>query len=333
MENAIIFTGCSYTFGEGLELYSDTPKWINQRNYQTDDFELKQIHDSDGTNFRLNNNFPSIVSKHFNTIPIQSNKNGGSFASSLRFIRKNQATIKKEKTKKIVSIIFQLSSFSREPFHFDYSCECDLCEGTLWAYWGEFYMHLEYLSDLISKKTNTEQIIRFQTSIDDKNRNVIIKYFSGIMKLIYNDFDYDYFVQKSLENKEYFSTIMETVMENIDDIKNKQNKDVLTSLQATIEKFEREIAPVYFIDSWCEDTSKLIFNNEFYYNKLIRLKGDDGKYYKKWTEWEKTIKNRLVKDDFPNTHNHHPSLHSHQRIGESIIDFLNKKPFLEIKYI
>ena len=80
MENAIIFTGCSYTFGEGLELYSDTPKWINQRNYQTHDFELKQIHDSDGTNFRLNNNFPSIVSKHFNTIPIQSIKNGGSFA-------------------------------------------------------------------------------------------------------------------------------------------------------------------------------------------------------------------------------------------------------------
>ena len=43
MENAIIFTGCSYTFGEGLELYSDTPKWINQRNYQTHDFELKQL--------------------------------------------------------------------------------------------------------------------------------------------------------------------------------------------------------------------------------------------------------------------------------------------------
>lgn len=333
MENAIIFTGCSYTFGEGLELYSDTPKWINQRNYITNDAELKAAWDRTGNDFRVNNNFASIVGKHFNLIPVQSIKNGGSFASSLRFIRNTQTTIKKKKNKKIVGIVFQLSSFDREPFHFDYSCECDLCKGTLWAYWGEFYMHLEYLSDLISKKTNTEQIIRFQTSMDDETRSLIIKYFSGIMKLIYNDFDYDYFVQKSLKNKEYFSTIMENVMEIIDDIKNKQNEDTLISIQTIIEKFEKEIAPVYFIDSWCENSSELIFKNEFYYNRLIRLKGDDGKYYKKWIDWEKTIKNRLVKDDFPKTKNHHPSLHSHKLIGESIIDFLNKKPFLEIKYI
>lgn len=333
MENAIIFAGCSYTFGEGLELYVDTPKWINQRNYVSNDTELKAVWDKDGRDFRLNNNFPSIVAKHFKSTPYQDSNNGGSFSSSTRYIKKAQKIIKREKKNKALGVIFQLSSFDREPFHFDYSCKCDKCKGTIWAYWGEFYMHLEYISDLVSKKSTSEQIIRFQTSIDDETRNLIIKYFSIIMKLIYNDFDYDYFVHKSLENKEYFSTIMETVMENIDEVINKIKIDALISNQELIKKFEREIGPVYFLDSWCEDSSNLIFENKFYYDRLIPLMGDDGRYYKKWKSWEKTINIALIKDDFPKTENHHPSLHCHQIIGKSIIDFLNKKSFLNIRYI
>ena len=93
MENAIIFAGCSYTFGEGLELYVDTPKWINQRNYITNDPELKAVWDKDGQDFRLNNNFPSIVAKHFKSTPYQDSNNGGSFASSTRYIKKAQRII------------------------------------------------------------------------------------------------------------------------------------------------------------------------------------------------------------------------------------------------
>jgi hypothetical protein len=332
MENAIIFAGCSYTFGEGLELYVDTPKWINQRNYITNDPELKAVWDKDGQDFRLNNNFPSIVAKHFKSTPYQDSNNGGSFASSTRYIKKAQRIIKSEKKNKALGVIFQLSSFDREPFHFDYSCKCDKCKGTIWAYWGEFYMHLEYISDLVSKKTNTEQITKFQNKTI-ANQNAIVKYFSQLMSRFYDEFNYKNFIDTSLKNKEYFSDIMENITINIDEVINKIKREALISNQELIKTFEREIGPVYFLDSWCEDSSNLIFENKFYYDRLIPLMGDDGRYYKKWKSWEKTINIALIKDDFPKTENHHPSLHCHQLIGKSIINFLNKKSFLNIRYI
>ena len=57
----IVFAGCSFTYGEGLDLYCNTEKWIEQRNHTTHDAELRVIADSDGTNFRLNNNFGGIL--------------------------------------------------------------------------------------------------------------------------------------------------------------------------------------------------------------------------------------------------------------------------------
>ena len=109
METAIIFAGCSYTFGEGLELYLDTPKWVNQRNYPTHDAELKSVWDNDGRDFRLNNNFPSIVAKYFKSTPYQDSNNGGSFASATRYIKKAQRIIKGEKKKKNVATLSELS--------------------------------------------------------------------------------------------------------------------------------------------------------------------------------------------------------------------------------
>mgnify|MGYP000595582332 CR=1 FL=1 len=335
MENVLLFTGCSYTYGEGLELYSNNSKWIKQRNYKTHDFELRQIQDSIGTNFRLNNNFPSIVGKHFNITSLQSIKNGGCFANSLRYIRQVQKDITNKK-KKIIGIIFQLSSFDREPFHFDYNCRCNMCEGTVWAYWGEFYMHLDYLSNLIENKMNAKNLIRFQKT-DKETQDLIVRYFSGIMTKFDNKFNYKNFIQKSLKNKQYFLDVMENITNNMDNILDQTKKEALVLNQKIIEKFEEEMGPVYFIDSWCKSSSKLIFENDFYYDRLIPLKGDDGKYYKKWTSWEKTINKRFIADDFPKTTNYHPSLHSHQIIGNSIINFLNKKPslepFLKIRYI
>ena len=49
--DVIIFTGDSFTWGEGLELYTDTPKWINERTklnvwselYQKQDYDFPQI--------------------------------------------------------------------------------------------------------------------------------------------------------------------------------------------------------------------------------------------------------------------------------------------------
>jgi hypothetical protein len=57
---------------------------------------------------------------------------------------------------------------------------------------------------------------------------------------------------------------------------------------------------------------------------MIPLKGHNGKYYKKWHEWESTFPNKRIWNDFPNTGNGHPTLLQHQHIGESIIHHLKK---------
>ena len=64
----------------------NTEKWIEQRNHITHDDELKVIGDSDGTNFRLNNNFGGLIGNHFGMKPMIHHHNGGCFISSLRFI-------------------------------------------------------------------------------------------------------------------------------------------------------------------------------------------------------------------------------------------------------
>jgi len=335
MNHAIIFAGCSFTYGEGLELYMDTPKWINQRKLVTHDAELKKLVDYESTKFRLNNNFPGLVGKYFNIKPLQHHKNGGCFASSTRFIKEVEAVIKKRKNynrgyvddtlleyfntsenKNIKCIIIQLSSLDREPLHFDYDCKCEMCAGTLWAYFGDFYIHLNYLHNLITlkKKVKKPQFIK-------------IKYFSFIMSKMYNNFNYNEFIEKSKEDKKYFSDIMENITNNIDLVINKLKKESLVLNQKLIEKFEKEIAPVYFIDSWCTQSSNIFCDNEFYFNKMIPLKGGDGRHYKKWTSWEKTLTKPRIESDFKETANMHPSKDSHKLISESIVKFLSKKVF------
>lgn len=333
MDNAIIFAGCSFTYGEGLELYTDTPKWIKQRNYSTHDAELKKLVDDDGTNFRLSNNFPGLISNHCNIKALQHHMNGGCFASSTRFIKEVQKVYQNksfnhgyvdediinffsEKNKNIKCIIIQLSALDREPLHFDYDCRCEMCGGTLWAYFGTFYSKLSYLHDKIILKKKVRKAKAFEK-----------KWFSFIMSKMYDNFNYDEFIEKSLNDKVYFSDIMENVTNNIDSVISKLKKESLILNQKLIEKFEKEIAPVYFIDSWCTESSKLFTENEFYYNKMIPLKGADGRHYKKWSTWKKTFTNFTINDDFPKTENDHPNKDTHKFLAESLIKFLNKKRF------
>lgn len=73
----ILFLGDSFTWGEGLELYCDTPKWVEERSQKNTWKYLSTKQDTDGEDFREKNRYPGIVSKHFNTNVYVDDHNGG----------------------------------------------------------------------------------------------------------------------------------------------------------------------------------------------------------------------------------------------------------------
>ena len=335
----IVFAGCSFTYGEGLDLYCNTEKWIEQRNYTTHDAELRVIGDSDGTNFRLNNNFGGLIGNHFGMKSMMHHHNGGCFASSLRFIDavndiynhsdKNRLKELWKDNKRfegndwlesslyeyllgkteIKAIIIQLSCFNREPIHFNYKCKCEICDDTTWTPLEHFYKHLHY----IEKGGET---------YDDE-----VKFFNHIAKKVQKDFNYKEFCKLKSNNFIDASIKLERDVSKL--YKKYMTEGLDLVKKEFIERYEETIAPVYFIDSWDKVSSDYVFENEFYYNRLIPLKSDDDKYYKRWTSWEKNLKNAVIFDDFPKTGNRHPSLHAHKKISESVIEFLNKLPFFK----
>ena len=329
----IIFGGCSYTFGEGLELYTKTDRWIEQRNHVTHDKELYHdgVVDNEGTNFRLENNFGGLVGKYYNIKPIIHHKNGGCFASALRFIDSIDSILNHKEPDKMKSwfskglrydsndwlddntyefllskpnikaIIIQFSCFDRDPIHFNYKCKCDTCYSTTWKPMSMVLHHLRYINEPADDDT--------------------IKLFKIFAKKVIPSFDYEKF--KKLDSHNYYNEATKL----IDLLEKEIPKMVREGLELIIDKIkqiEKDIAPIYFIDSWDEQSSKYLFENDYYFQKLIPLKGDDGKYYKKWTSWEKTLKSSKINDDFPKTQNFHPSLHAHKKISESITKFIDK---------
>ena len=83
IESFLIF-GDSFTWGEGLELYLNTPKWISQRNKKSEWQELSIIQDTLSIGFREFNRYPNIVSRHYNTTLFTDPNNGGSIQSLIR---------------------------------------------------------------------------------------------------------------------------------------------------------------------------------------------------------------------------------------------------------
>ena len=58
--DVIIFGGDSFTWGEGLELYLNTPKWINERTTLNRWSDLYPKQDYEAKTFRESNRFPLI---------------------------------------------------------------------------------------------------------------------------------------------------------------------------------------------------------------------------------------------------------------------------------
>lgn len=297
----IIFAGDSYTWGEGLELFQDTDKWINARNKEMHHFDLKQLSDKTSVKFREEHRFSGIVAAHYDTNALAERKNGGNAASALRHIK---SKLKFYTPESISCIIFQHTSLLRNPLHFNYDCKCPFCLETKWRSVDETW---NILHEIIHNGKKLNDILK-----EDKFN---IHFYHEMVKLSNIKKEDDY---KTIHRKfEVFSL--------------KYKREGISTLIEELKEIEKTI-PIYFLDNWLKEDSDILNEFDYIKDRTIPLIDEGGNYHTNWNDWEKNIEGYEIEANFPKTHNNHPSLKSHKLIASSIIKFLDEKNIKMEKY-
>lgn len=306
----IAFLGDSFTWGEGLELYLDTPFWIEQREKLSTWSELKKIQTDESVSFREKNRFASIVSDYFNSDSIIKSNNGGYIGS----ITESITNILNKNLKPDFAII-QFSSFMRNPIHYHhrsltYECKCKKCNepnpgGTKHGFFHLFdcirkkYLEFEELNetDLFYLNWLTTEFQLDSLYLEDNNPDswdIVYSYMNSVMD------------SYSLLHLNYL-------------------------LHTYVNPLESRGTKVFYIDSWEDESSKtchLIPNIE---KNMIELQGYENHIItKNYYEFETTFPYTRISSEFPKTNNGHPTLIQHQYIAKSIIDKIenfDKKSF------
>jgi hypothetical protein len=118
----MVFAGCSFTWGEGLHLYSDVCDVVYTKNQNFDTNNIKESHKKSIET----NRFARKIANHFDSWEICKEYNGGSNLSSLEFIKKNFGIDDNYKLKvypkpkfnikDISCLVFQVTHPERGPF-------------------------------------------------------------------------------------------------------------------------------------------------------------------------------------------------------------------------
>lgn len=291
--NNIIFAGDSFVWGEGLELYIDTPYWINERkkdnqwdNEENTGLSTKQTNET--KKFRKENRFVGIIEKQIGVKGIVSDKNGGDWYSLNKLVEDNLNNTD--------TIIYFLTSIDRNFLHFDINCSCEFC-GSLKP--KPFNLYLNYVNMVLNKIPIDKWT---QSKVDYLEKN------EGIPKFNINNFE-----------EHCKSGDLITYLDNI--FHPHRQKSI--EYQINLFKKWQKTHNLYVIDSWCDYTSKAYIENNSYINSLlIPLKGYNNKWYKDYNKWEHTFPYFRIQDEFPNTQNGHPTLLQHKYIAKSIMEAL-----------
>jgi hypothetical protein len=286
VKESVIFAGDSYTWGEGLQLYIDNEFWINERNNPNDWLNLKPKCNSESEKFREENRFSGIVSNHFEYNLIAFPNDGVTFWESVDLVEKNL------QVPNLKFIVYQFTILDRLPIIIDNNFLYD-----------NLFSQTDTLSDLFKKY--------IQYKIFNKQ-----EYFESERKInrlndVYN-LNINQIISLSIEeiNNFYYNFLCEKFLNKF--------------IENYIKKWQKK-CPVYFIDSWFPDSSNIIQKFETIQNNLVPLIGTDGKFYKKWSDWESTFKYRSIIEEFKNTGNGHPTFEQHKYLAESIIKFINER--------
>lgn len=286
-ERGILFLGDSFTWGEGLEFYCNTPKWIAERDVYNSWQELYKKQDKDSILFRYSNRFPNLVGNHFGVKHFTHDKNGGNIASSIS----TAEDILFDPSLDIDAIVIQFSHFNRNHLHLRPGCFCDFCVNTESAtLYSDIFPILEKLINY-QKINTTEQLI--------------INYFENKLKIKWNHPDFLIAFEKDM---------VQWYEKFLDDF-----------INYYIKKWESAgKRKIYYINSWDPVTSSIVENNSYIRKNMIQLIGYDGKKYTSWEAWASTFKYKSISYQFPKTCNDHPTLIQHKFLANSIIQHLKE---------
>lgn len=181
--NHIIFLGCSFTWGEGLELFIEEEKWIKQRELYTEYQHLYPLEDEKSKQYREKNRYVGIVERELGIKPIVDDKNGGCFSTKYE-VMKNMGD-----TSNVKHIFVQLSQISRNAPHLYWNCRCSYCLSTNFKPMAELYVpilenritrDIQYVMDLYgAKKLDNDflgKFLVFQGWVGDYVTNLFIEH-------------------------------------------------------------------------------------------------------------------------------------------------------------
>lgn len=297
----IAFLGDSFTWGEGLELYLDSPFWINQRNKKSWWSELKVIQTEESIKFRESNRFANIVSEYFDAKLIIDSSNGGYIGNVTKYLRyflKNN--------KRPEYIIIQFSSFNRNPIHFHLGslfreCKCEKCNN----YKETLHCFYHFLNT-IRKKYVEKEILNNE---DEFYLNWLID-------------EFNFPIAKIENSKDPFVPAFNFV-NSVIDLYSYKHLNYLVNEYVT--QLERRGSKVFYIDSWDEESSKIIHNIPSIKENLIPLqKWNSLEFSQNYNSFENSFPFKRILNEFKKTENGHPTLVQHQYIATSIIDYIEK---------
>ena len=288
LQRGILFLGDSFTWGEGLELYCDTAKWISERNHINTWQNLRNKQDSDGTDFRKNNRYPGIVARHFNTNAYIDDNNGGYIQRYLETA--NQHLLNPDLY--IDTIVIQFSIISRDPLHSTLrNCKCMFCTNI------EYYCVYEDIENFLYK-------LMYNIELSELDKETL------------------HIIENSIKMQKDNPNFIEKVQEQI----NNSYQSMLDNFYLDYVKFWQAGGKrkIYVIDSWDTITSKFILNSEFN-NYKIPLIGKDNKKYYTYETWKNTFKFKEISHEFKGCGNGHPTLEQHQYLAKSVIQAIENR--------
>jgi hypothetical protein len=308
----IAFLGDSFTWGEGLELYLDSPFWIQQRTQRSMWMDLIHLQNEESTNFREKNRFANIVSQHFNSNCIIDSTNGGWIGNITTYLSN---FLESRQTPDYV--IIQFSCFNRNPIHYHFgslfrNCKCKKCNN----YIDTIHCFYHFLDTIRKKYVDNEKL-------DDQHE--------FYLNWLIDEFNFPIL---DIENsKDSFVLAFDFVNSIIDSYSYKHLNYLVNEY---VTPLESRGVKVFYIDSWDDESSKIIHDIPSIKENLIPLKKWNSlELTQKYSTFEKSFQHTRIQNEFPKSENGHPTLIQHQYIANSIINQIENfdKKFIIKKFL
>lgn len=309
MGGDIIFSGCSFTWGQGLWSYCPSDlKMPTVNEYIEQGYGVPDV----GEFFRQDNRYASLVAKHFYSREIIKRWNGGTDDESIKFIedvRKNWVTRHSLLTENVIwdnvkYIVFQTTQPYRSPFTFYH-------KNKEYQVISEPGMHnLERVQEIIrwSDKDCPECDNAIKETIEHPNLDIFL----------------DWLIDNNL---------------SVDDFAEIHLKHMSGRIKESLKHYEETYGIKTLIISWTDEYLPYFIKDKFCNERLVRLKYNSKEFNCIAHLFQENKKFEILNDDetlHETGTDGHPSLKCHRVIADSLIEkitYRNKNGFHIMKTI